>query len=120
VDVDSSVIKQGLNIIAVELHNSTQDASGDDDAVSSASLSFGLQSGRTLRPPPRPPMNITRTGGNLRIGWQTNGLGTNSGYVLQFANHIATNLWREVQTNMANPFVTPMTNAARFYRLCWE
>ena len=120
IDVASSVVNRGNNILAVEVHNTSGDPIGDDDALFETSLSFGIQSGSTLQRPPRPSAAVTRSGSNIRIGWPTNGLGTNTGFILEFANHVNTNFWREVQTNMANPFITPMTNAARFYRLRLE
>jgi hypothetical protein len=122
--IPDGVLLRGTNLIAAELHQCTPASeAADPDAVFDCSLTLSAPIGPTLRRPPAPQLLtnwVTQAGSVGVLSWQTNGLGTNNGYILQFTDNLGTNLWREVQPDMANPYTIPQGATQRFYRLCWE
>ena len=112
-NVQATNMVVGTNLLAVDLH---QIASGSSDATFGAMLTLNLPS-VVLQPGGEttvPPLFITRQDSNqVRLWW------TDSGpFTLQSADLLSSGVlsWTPV-ANQANPFLTPATNAAQFYRL---
>jgi hypothetical protein len=64
---------------------------------------------------PKPALSIvSTTPGLLTLSWMP---ATSSGFVLQYADSLASTNWLNAPSGAANPATTPLTNVARFYRL---
>jgi hypothetical protein len=98
----------GTNTLAVEVH---QASNWYQNVVFGLELTATFVPADPLPPQAIPELNLQRDADSVTLSW--NG----GGYALQSSLNI-TGRWTEVQTNMANPYRTGVTNAERkFWRL---
>ena len=100
VPVDSRLLREGTNVLAVELHQTS--------STSDAGFNLGLL-GIAVPSSIRPPLGIQRTRTNVVVTWMGNG------FILQESSQLD-----GVYTNRptaTSPYTNPVTAGNRFFRL---
>ncbi len=105
-NVDLSLLRDGANVLAVEIHQSVP---------TSSDISFDLElSGDAAAGTATPRLNVTlQTSARLILSWPTSA----TGYVLESADQLPSTNWSPVPGVIGNTLIVGASSEIRFYRL---